>query len=257
MQSLANGQRARGNKMQHDEMQMVAVRCRLQLREMGVDLKVKQDLDEVVDLFSMLDKKPSKANDPSRLLLTKNNSFSIFGFEAGEPVFGFMVRVDDLGDEDAQSFLKRSVETIFDVRVTRTLSNLYVGRQWGRAAYFGDLKTKRRKGIGPKGDRIIRLATGFAHFHAMDHFGSLMNYCFLRVTDIRNGVPYGFLENDAYVWETDRDLYPDGSPAVIAQLSRQRLASTMFCASMLLPDLLTVDQQPRLEVISKNTASRP
>jgi len=249
-------------------MQKIAVRCRLELERRGIDLRVVQDLDEVVDLFKVLDKKPSKANDPKRILLTKRNSFSVFCFEDGEPLMGFMVRIDDLGDEDAQSFLRRSVETIFDVTVTKTRSDLYSGRYWGRAAYFGDLKTVSSNssnpgkdgadvGISPKLGRVIRFATGYAHFHAMDHFGSQMNYCFLRKSDERNAVPYGFLENDAYVWDTDKTLYPDGSPSVIAQLSRERLPSAMYRMAEFLPDLVTVDQKPRLQVIGQDAASSP
>lgn len=252
--------------MQHYEMQKIAVRCHLELELRGIELRVVQDLDEVVDLFKVLDKSPSRANDPKRILLTRSNSFSVFCFEDGNPIMGFMVRVDDLGDEDAQSFLRRSVETIFGVQVTKTRSELYKGRMWGRAAYFGDLKTvssnvsnpgkeEKDTGISPKLGRVIRFATGFAHFHAMDHFGSQMNYCFLRKSDERNAVPYGFLENDAFVWETNETLYPDGSPSVVAQLSRVRLPSAMYRMSEFLPDLVAVDKKPRLQIIGQDAAS--
>lgn len=241
--------------MQQDEIELIAVLCRLELQRLGVELRIVQDLSEVVRLFGKLGKSLSKANDPERLLLTQRNSFSVFGFEDGEPVMGFMVRIDDLGDEDAQSFLPRSIETIFGVKVLRAHCTPYAGRKWGRAAYFGDLKAKKRKGIGPTGRRVLELAIAYAHYRAFEHFDASLNYCFLRGVDVRNGVPYGFLEADPYVWETDRDLYPDGSPVWVMQLSRRRLPSLMAAVSLLLPDRFAIDQKPRFKVVGENSAS--
>ncbi|MEP4124247.1 MAG: hypothetical protein ABJL98_06010, partial [Lentilitoribacter sp.] len=105
--------------MQHDEIELVANRCRLELQAMGTDLKVIESLPEMVRHFGMLDNKvPGPAADQSKLLLTQTNCFSVFCFEEGEPIAGFAVRIDDLGNEDAQSFLPRSIETIFGVKVT-------------------------------------------------------------------------------------------------------------------------------------------
>lgn len=244
-----------GCAMERDEIELIAVRCRLELEKMGLRLRLVRDLSEMAHLYEQLEKPISAAANSQRLLLTYGNCFSIFCFEGSTPVLGFVVRIDELAGEDAASFLPRSIETIFQVKVVASTSNMFAGQMWGRCAYFGDLKAAKRTGLGSAGKKILRLATAYAHYRAFNDYGTDTHYCFLRGVDARNGVPYGFLEADPYVWETDKDLYKDGSPEWVMQLSKKRLPALMSSMRFVLPELLAVDDKPRLEVIPQNAAS--
>lgn len=242
--------------MTNDELEFVANRCRMQLMAMGIDLKVVRDINETRDLYERLGKDLSPAADPNRLLLTQGNCFAIFGLVDGDPIFGFVVRVDDLGDEDAQSFIPRSVETIFGVKITGQSCDVYRGQKWGRVGYFGDLKSLHHKGLKTRGGMALRLASTYAHFRAFTDLNTQMHYCFLRISDYRNGIPYGFLETGPYIWESDKDLYADGSPAWIGQLSVSKMPELAASMYQLLPDLLHEDQKPFFKVVGKEVVGK-
>ncbi|WP_299144074.1 hypothetical protein [uncultured Tateyamaria sp.] len=243
--------------MRHDELEMIAVGCRAELRSMGVELRVSQNFEEIRGEFAQLDKDLGPAGDPASLLLTRANSFWIFATKDGLPILGFAVRMDDLVDEDAQAFLIRSLHVIFGVHVTRTAFSIFAGRHWGKAAYFGDLKANIRNGLATDGGKIIRLAFAYAHYRAFTDFGSDIHYCFLRAKDRAKGASYGFLEGEPFDWETDRSIYQDGNPEWIMQTRRERLPSLLADAAKLLPQWegFAVDKKQRLGVVD-NSARR-
>jgi len=241
--------------MRRDEVEMIAVKCRLELEALGVELRLVQDHAEIIKLIDQLDKRIGPASDPNRLLLTQSNSFCVFVFNGDSPVLGFAVRLDDLGAEDAQSFLPRSIETIFGVRVTEARHEVFAGKRWGRSAYFGDLKSSTSRGLSADGRKIIRLSTAYAHYRAFNDFNADTNYCFLRGSDVRNGVPYGFLKATPFVWETDRRIYSDGNPEWVMQLSQSDLPSMLASVSALLPKRVAVKNKPLLGISEVKSAS--
>ena len=243
--------------MRHDEVEMIAVGCRAELRSMGVELRITQEFEEVRDDFAQLDKDLGPAGDPKHLLLTRSNSFWIFASRGGVPILGFAVRIDDLGDESAQPFLARSIEVIFGVKVTRTAFGLFADRKWGKAAYFGELKANTGNGLNTDGGKIIRLAFAYAHFRAFTDFGSNIHYCFLRGSDKIKGGHYGFVQADPFDWETDRSIYQDGNPEWVMQTPKNRLPSVLAEVAKLMPQWqsLAVDKHQRLGVVD-NPARR-
>lgn len=245
--------------MRHDELEMIAVGCRAELREMGVELVVSQRFDDVGEVFRILDtqnrKGLGKAGDPDHLLLTQGNAFWLIAMRGETPILGFAVRVDDLRGESADSFLARSIRVIFGASVKRAAFDLFAGRQWGRAAYFGDLKANTAQGLGPEGAKIIRLAFAYAHFRAFRDFDADVNYCFMRDSDRSKAFYYGFLEADPFDWETDENLYPDGNPEWIMQIPKERLPSLMAHVAKALPKWqgIAVDKKQRFGIVN-NTA---
>lgn len=240
--------------MQHDEMELVANRCRIELLNLGFELKMIRSIPEMEALFQELDKTPGPAVDHRNLLLTEKNCFSIFCFEDGSPVVGFAVRIDDFGSEDAQSFLPRTIETVFDVRVTGVLSAPYADHRWGRAAYFGDLKSRNDRGLSRKALKVLQLSGAYAQYQAFAHYGADTNYALFRLQDARNAFLYGLYETGPYVWETDRTVFKDGNPGCVAWLTRPNLPLLIAGASLLLPEHFSIDQKPRLEVVNKDAA---
>lgn len=243
--------------MQNDEMELLANRCRMELLNLGFELRLVRDISEMEVLFQDLEKKAGPAVDQRNLLLTEKNCFSVFCFEQGSPVMGFAVRIDDFGQEDAQSFLPRTIETVFGIDVTATLIRPYVGHRWGRAAYFGDLKSRNDRGLSRKALKVLQLSSVYAQYQAFERYGADTNYAFLRLQDARNAFLYGLYETGPYVWETNRTVFKDGNPGCVAWLSKERLPLLIAGASLLLPAHFSVQEKPRLEVVTKDSASGP
>ena len=210
-----------------DEIEMIAVKCRLELEAMGVALSVSQDFETVKEKFQMLGKSLGPASSPDTVLLTETNAFYVFATKQGVPVAGFAVRIDDLGEGDVNEFLKRSIHVIFGKKVAHTKYNVFANRRWGKAAFFGDLKAETARALSGEGGKILRLAFMYAHYWAFKNFGVDTSYCFLREADFRRGAHYGFTTWDPFVWETEETIYPDGNPAWVMQTTKERLPSML------------------------------
>lgn len=241
--------------MQRRHVEFIANRCLFELEAMGITVEIEQDFDAIEELHGELGRSIGKAHDHSRLLLTHSNSMWLFARRDGEIVVACGCRVDDLGGQDAASFLRRSVEVIFGVKVTHTKHQVFDGRDWGRAAYIGGLWSSLSFGLSSEGQKIIRLIMAYFQYRAMADFNADVNYCFLRGSDVRKAVSYGFLDSDPFVWETDQSLFEDGNPEWIMHLGADRQASLMASIANLLSPGLTTNQQPISAVKIKNAAS--
>ena len=196
----------------------------------------------------------SAAANQKQLLLTQGNCFAVFCFEDDKPILGSVIRIDDFRDEPLQSFLPRSIETIFGVEVTGAACDIYSEERWGRAAYMGDMKTTGNRGLGARGYKILRLVSAYGHFRTFSDYQTDVHYCYLRRSDYRIAEPYGFTSTIPYVWMSTPDVYKDGSPHYIAKLNTTELPIVMAGIWRLLPDMFAVHDQPVFEVVSKNAA---
>lgn len=247
--------------MQLDRMEEIAVQCRQELRQMGVQTEVIRDLAAAPGLMEDLGRPLSAANDPSKFLMTQANSFFVAGYasvdgsENREIVIGSGVRVDDLNDESAQGFIARSIDVLFGVRATELEDPSFERQFWGRAAYVGSLTSNLSIGLGKRSKTAVQLIMAYTHYRAFIEYGSKVNYCFLRQSDHAKAVTYGFLNVGCFPWRTDRLMYPDGNPGWLMTTRRDQLPSLMLAASRIIDQRLGVNDQlfPRIEV---NNAAR-
>lgn len=222
-------------------LEKLAVRCLLELEAMNIAVEVVSDVRCVRNAIAPLMSGPGMALDAESLLLTQANSFWVVARHKDVPVLAFGVRVDDLGSEDVQSFIGRSVETIFGVRVTGAVDNLYQGKRWGRAAYFGGFVANRPAGMFREWPQVFFLVAAYAHHCAFVDLGSDVNYSFHRDSDEHKGVRYGFLKRMPFDWATDSDMYPDGNPDWVMHLSREDLPLILSRSKRLFQYRLTKD----------------
>lgn len=241
--------------MHRREMERTAVECLIALESLGFEIEIVSDFSRVANVLSSLESEIGAAHDHRRLLLTPGNAFWVFAHRCGRPVAAFGVRMDDLGGENAELFLQRSIEVVFDVSVTKRRSDIFARATWGRAAYFGGFVSKAARGLSKEGRYMIQLLTAYVHHCAFRDLGSDVNYCFLRGADCSRGVPYGFLQADPFVWETNRPMYSDGNPEWVMQLSRERMPSLMTAMAELLRQRFAENQQSLFPVEIKNAAS--
>lgn len=241
--------------MHRREMERTAVECLHALEALGVRVEIVSDFAKVPVVLEKLDATLGPANNPSKLILTSANAFWVLAYRDDSPIAAFGVRADDLGDDDAQTFLPKSIEVVFDVKVTRALSRIYQGQKWGRAAYFGGFVSKTAKGLSREGGRIVQLLTAYVHHCSMRDLEADVNYCFLRGADGFKGLSYGFLNADPFVWATDRPMYVDGNPQWVMHLTRDRLPALMTSMSMVLRSGFTENQHALFAVQVDNAAS--
>lgn len=243
--------------MHRREMERLAVECVQNLEALGVNIEILTDFDRVPEILDALAADIGPANNPEKLLMTSANAFWVVAYRGGEPMAAFGVRADDLGMFDAQSFLPRSIEVIFDVKVEDCMSEVFAGRKWIRAAYFGGLISRlgRGGGLGKDSVRIIQLMTAYAHHCAFRDLGSQVNYCFLRGGEGTRGLRYGFLDADPFVWQTDRPMYSDGNPEWVMQLPVDRASSLMASMSVLMQHRLAENKKP-LRAVEIDHAAR-
>ena len=235
--------------MQLWQQEKIAVRCLQEMERLGVELEVLKDFRRVPEVMSKLGRPLSSPSDPSQVLMTEANSFWIVGRRGddisglSEPVIGCGVRVDDLGSEDVETFIARSVEVLFGVDVLNVTSDAFAGRTWGRAAYIGALTSGVALGLGRDAKKIIQLLMTYTHYRAVTDLRADVNYCFLRQRDEAKGVMYGFLSAEQFVWQTSEDMYPDGNPGWIVTTSARQMPSLMIRASQLLSQSLSENQE--------------
>ena len=180
--------------MHRRDIERTAVECLMALEAVGVELEIVSDFDRVREVLNSLEAALGPANSPEKLILTAGNSFWVFAYRDGAPMAAFGVRADDLGEDDAQTFLPRSIQVIFGVKTTGCLSDIFVNKRWGRAAYFGGFVSKSARGLSKEGRRIIQLMTAYVHHCAFRDLGSDVNYCFLRGVDGARGLSFVFCE---------------------------------------------------------------
>lgn len=238
--------------MHRRDVDRIAVECLQALERMGVTVEIISDYARLPEILEQLEGGVGLANDPQRLLLTSGNSFWVAAYEKGVPIAAFGVRVDDLGDDDAQVFLPKSIEVIFGVKITGALSDIYSGQRWRRAAYFGGLVSRNARGLSSRGGKMLRLLTAYVHHCSFTDLGADVNYCFLRKQEGGRGLSYGFLEPGPFVWTTERPMYKDGNPEWVMKLSVQDLPKLMTAMSVLMRDGIAEDQQPGRIVQIKN-----
>ena len=226
--------------MHKREQERIAVMCLLELERMGLRIEVLQDFARVPAEMEALGRKLGIANDPRRLLLTKANAMWLVAYRTPEgaasevPVIGFGIRLDDLGEEDAESFVARSLNVLFGAKVRAVRSDIFAGRRWGRAAYLGALTSGASVGLGRNTRKIIQLMTAYAHYRAFADLAADTTYCFLRAEDAAKGVAYGFMTADAFVWETEAPIFSDGNPGWVMSTRKRQMPSVMIAASRLL-----------------------
>lgn len=242
--------------MQQSEREFLAVKCRVALERVGIQIKLVTDFREAQRLMEKLDKTIGPALDAHSLLLTERNSLFVFALNGGEPVLGLGLRLDDWGTEDADSFLKRSIEVIFGVRIKRTRFDIFSKKRWGRAVYVGELKSISNNGISPIHAKILRLTFAYAHFRAFTDLQADTTYCFLRRGDARKAVAYGFLSNAPFVWDTDRTMYPDGNPEWVMHLRAGQLPCLLASVSPIISEWLAIDEQD-IFTVSGNAKTGP
>lgn len=222
--------------MHRRKQEMIAVRCLLELEAMGVRVDIVSDVRRARDLISPLRDGPGLAHDASRLLLSGANVFWALAYLDEKLILAAGVRVDDLGSDSVQEFLARSIEVIFGVNVTGVSHDVFEGRKWGRAAYFGGFTAETARGLGRSGARLIQLLAAYVHHCSFLDLGADINYSFHRGSDSQRGIPYGFLGADPFIWSTDRPMYEDGNPVWVMQLPREKLPSVLVHASNLLKE---------------------
>jgi len=218
------------------------------LEAMGVVIEIVSDFERVPSFLAELDADYGSAHNPEKLLMTSTNSFWAFARRDDEPIAAFGVRVDNLGDESAGAFIPRSIKVIFGVNVIDSVSDIYEGAKWGKAAYFGGFVSRTARGLSQEGRRIIQLMTAYVHHCVFRDLDADVNYCFLRGGDGSRGLAYGFLHADPFVWMTDRPMYPDGNPEWVMQLSRERMPALMTAMSILMRHRFAEDQEPLYSV---------
>ena len=118
--------------MHRRDMERVAVECVIALERCGVTIEVVNDIERVRSFIFDLDGRVGAAIDPEQLLLTSGNSFWALAMRHGRPLAAIGVRVDDLGEDDAQAFLAQSVQVIFGVKVTSRHSDIFSGKKCSR-----------------------------------------------------------------------------------------------------------------------------
>lgn len=227
--------------MNRREQEKIAVRCLLELEAIGISVEILDDLDQVSTSLEPLRSGPGLALDAENLLLTQANSFWVLARRDSELFAAFGVRVDDLGTEDAQRFLARSIKAVFGVTVTGSSHPIYSDARWKRAAYFGGFVAANRNGLRRDTVRIFKLLAGYAHHCAFVDLKSDVNYSFHRGVDELRGASYGFLRRGPFVWSTEVPIYPDGNPEWVMQLHREDLPALLADASKLLRQRLTED----------------
>jgi hypothetical protein len=233
--------RGRRGKMHRREMEKIAVQCLLELEAMDFCVEVVSDVCEAQKRLAAYKGGEGSALDANNLLLTGANVFWVFASRSGETILSSGVRVDDLGLEDAQSFLRRSIQVIFGVKVIGVRHCVFGGRRWGRAAYFGGLVSHTAKGLSREGRRAMELLAAYTQHCAFVDLGADVSYSFHRGADRHRGITYGFLRADPFLWETDKPMYADGNPEWVMQLSKEDLPSVLAHASRLFKYSLAKD----------------
>ncbi|MEO0765183.1 MAG: hypothetical protein AAFY75_04125 [Pseudomonadota bacterium] len=240
--------------MERWQQEKIAVQCLQEMERLGVQLEVVKDFRSIPAVMSQLGRPLSSPSDPSKVLMTEANSFWIVGRRVDEktgqnkPVIGCAVRVDDLGCEDVESFISRSVEVLFGVNVLSVNSNAFSGRTWGRAAYIGALTSGVSLGMGRDAKKIIQLLMTYTHFRAVTDLRADVNYCFLRQRDEAKAVTYGFLSAEQFVWQTSKQMYSDGNPGWLVSTSASQVPSLMVRASRLLSQPFSENKQGEFSV---------
>lgn len=241
--------------MQSWQIEKVSVQCLLTLECMGVEYLHTNNFSEARTLMTELGKSLGPANNPDKLLLTESNSLWVFGLVNGQPVIGGGIRTDDLGTEDVQSFLPRSVKMIFDTTVDNCSYEVFEGRHWGRAAYLGNFASNLAHGLGSSGRDIVRLFTAYTHHRVFSDLGVDTTYCFIRRRESHKGLSYGFMRCDPFVWSTTKPMFSDGNPEWVMSLERNMLPSLMGSVVPILSERLSINQQFVPTVITNDPAS--
>lgn len=208
-------------------------------------------------MLAAMGKTPSPMLDPSRNTFTYNNSLWMFALAGGTPVIGGGVRVDDLGSEPIGSFLSRTLSVTFGVQPASSDWSVLSDGLSGRIAYFGDLGASTINGLNTLGATMIRLFMAYGHYRVLADLKTDSAYCFLRESERRRAVNYGFLDTDPFVWPTDKPMYKDGNPGWIAHLRKERLPALMASVSGDLDNALAINEKPLVALNCTDPATDP
>jgi len=192
------------------EKTRLAVKC-----EQALGLTIRQEFDpEVVrPILRGMDKGYlSPILDPDKNDFTPANGFWLIAELDGVPQMAGGVRFDDLRGVDVSEYWSRMLRRAFDEAPIPSGDVFPPGLVSGRVAYFGDLLSRRRVGLGAGGLDMLRLFTGIGHFLTQQAFDPDVTYCFVTEKDAMRGATaaYGFLELAPFMYSWDVCPYPGG-----------------------------------------------
>lgn len=205
------------------EKSRIAAECE---RALGMTIRQVFDPDEVRFILSRMEKGfVSPLLDPGENDFTPANGFWLIAEEQGEPRLAGGVRFDDLRGLDVSAFWERMLGRAFEGAPKLAVDSFPMEFVSGRTAYFGDLLSKGRVGLGREGQIRLRLFTGVGHFLTQEEFDPDVVYCFLTEKDAARGAPfsYGFLETVPFLDGWRVCPYPGGRrPEWVALTRRTR-----------------------------------
>jgi hypothetical protein len=210
------------------EQSRLAARC-----EDALGLTVRQvfDPDEMKQVLGVMDKGYlSPLLDPEKNDFTPASGFWLVAERAGEPQMAGGVRFDDLRGMDVSEFWSRMLRRAFTDAPDVSQGDFPSGVVAGRTAYFGDLLSRGRVGLGAEGALRLRLFTGIGHYLTHQEFNPDVVYCFVTDRDAMRGAPaaYGFLELVPFLYDWAVAPYPGGrSPEWVACTRREQFGSLL------------------------------
>ncbi|MBT3142891.1 hypothetical protein KL867_17620 [Ruegeria litorea] len=170
--------------------------------------------------------------DPGKNDFTAANSFWLVAEAEGVPQMIGGVRVDDLRDLDIRTYWQRSLGRVFGQIPEPLEPKIPFTSVSGKIAYFGDLYSAGRSGLGRTGRDNLRLFTTVGHYLTHLEFSPDVTYCFVRDVDVQRGTPavYGFLELSPFLYQWGSDPYPSGCPEWIAFTRKDQVHALMASA---------------------------
>lgn len=207
----------------------LAARC-----EGALGMNVRQVFDpvEIREILKVMDKGYlSPLLDPDRNDFTPATGFWLVAEDADGPQMAGGVRFDDLGGVDVSEFWSRMLLRAFG-EAPKLEAEPLVRAVSGRTAYFGDLLSRGRVGLGAKGALKLRLFTGIGHFLTHQEFRPDVVYCFVTDRDAMRGAPaaYGFLELVPFLYDWAMAPYPGGRSPDWVALTRREQLEPLLCS---------------------------
>lgn len=214
--------------MNNWEKSRLAAKC-----EGALGMTVRQVFDpvEMRGILRVMDKGYlSPLLDPEKNDFTPASGFWLVAEDADGPQMAGGVRFDDLGGMDVSEFWARMLHRAFGEAPRLEVNGFLTRTVNGRTAYFGDLLSRGRVGLGSKGALKLRLFTGIGHYLTHQEFKPDVVYCFVTDKDAMRGAPaaYGFLELVPFLHKWDSAPYPGGRcPEWVACTRQEQLGALL------------------------------
>ncbi len=226
------------------ERERRAVACLMALEAKGLRIEIVSDPERAARMLDTTGRTYSTFPlDPKRVAFTRRNASWIFAMLDGDVYAGCGVRIDDLGDEGFDEYFRRTSLPTFGEEMIPA-SVVFPGYAiHGKAAYWGDMISPRRRAKGFGDFATLRLFCYYAQHRVFTDFGADVSYCFMQDKMFVRGAPqaYGFLSSLPFVWDWESVPYPAGKPDWVSFTKKEDLDLLGFGIGKLLFDNGAID----------------